>query len=120
MENRGRGKRKRRSSTLAAFEPEDFTMADQEYEGPKIIKGRGVKLGDLPAVRSSIEKYKASSNECQTAHKLLYTMRSKPALKDVKNNILNFSGYLVPLPKNYDEKVMEKEDENEEVRKRFL
>ncbi len=81
-----------------------------------IIKGRGEKLKDMPAVKASIEKYSNNSEEMNVAHRLLYTTRGKAAKREMKGNILEFSGFLKDAPKDYDAKKLDEEDEEVEVR----
>jgi hypothetical protein len=112
--DQGRGKRKRKSSILTNFHPADFTMAETPIV--RIIKGRGKKLKDMPAVKASIEKYSNNSDEMNVAHRFLYTTRGKVAKREIKANILEFSGFLKDVPKGYDAKKLEDEDEEAEVR----
>lgn len=112
-EDRGRGKRKKRSSLAMAYEPEDFTEAQFFL---RIIKGRGKKLGAIPSVKESIDKYTMNSEEMLAAHRLLFNMRAGVPKREMKHNILSFSGYLKEIPKGYDKEKMKEEDEAEEVR----
>jgi hypothetical protein len=112
-EDRGRGKRKRKSSMEARLEPEDFTMADKPQVA--IINGRGKKLKTFPSVVASFEK--CSTDEILSAHKFLFGNRGTHLKKkDLVNNLLEFSGYLKAVPKGYDEKKLDAEDEVDEVR----
>lgn len=112
-EDRGRGKRKRKSSIETSFEPEDFTMGGKPQVN--IIKGRGKKLKDFPSVVASIEKH--TTDEVLSAHKFLFGNRgSQLKKKELVDNLLEFSGYLKEVPKGYDEKKRDAEDEIEEVR----
>lgn len=112
-EDRGRGKRKRKSSIEAAFEPVDFTMADKPQV--TIVKGRGKKLKEFPTVVASFEK--CSTDDALFAHKFLFGNRgSHLKKKELVNNLLEFSGYLKEVPKGYDAKKLDAEDDLEEVR----
>mmetsp|Transcript_10469 Transcript_10469/g.30403 ORF Transcript_10469/g.30403 Transcript_10469/m.30403 type:complete len:324 (+) Transcript_10469:128-1099(+) len=113
-EERGRGKRKRKASADAAFEPEDFTMAG-ETTSVKIIEGRGKKLKEFPSVVASMEKH--THEEVLFAHKFLYGNKGAALKKkELLANIFEFSGYLRKVPKGYDEKKLDAEDEREEER----
>lgn len=110
-EEGGRGKRKRKSYSESAFEPEDFTMKEQP--SVRIIKGRGKTLKDMPSV---VESIKRSSDDITFAHRFLYGKRGgKLSKKEMTSNILAFSGYLKLVPKGYDEKKLDAEDEEVEV-----
>jgi hypothetical protein len=122
-EDRGRGKRKRRESK--GFEPEDFTMASERaaVKAAKIRnQGRGVKLGDIPAVKAAIEKVPTTSEDLPFAYTFVFSNRGLPAKKEMKSRLLDFSGYLPPPPKG---KTMTQEeidagDEKHEVWKHFV
>mmetsp|Transcript_21559 Transcript_21559/g.40258 ORF Transcript_21559/g.40258 Transcript_21559/m.40258 type:complete len:317 (-) Transcript_21559:199-1149(-) len=116
-EDRGRGKRKRRESK--SFEPEDFTMASERAaaKAAVIVKGRGKKLGDLPVVKAAIEKTPLSSEDLPFAYTFVFSTRGVPTKKEMKNKLLEFSGYLPPLPKGkYDEDEQDAEDEKFETK----
>jgi len=107
-------KRERRERKSAnTFTPDDFT---HEKKTVKAKTGRGVPLGELEIVKESIESAPMSSPYLQQLHRFLYTMRGKPAKKEMKANILKFSGYLPPLDKSLDEEAQAAVDEEEEVR----
>jgi hypothetical protein len=85
-----RSKRARKSSE--AFTPTNFKDVDKSVS---IVSGRGTKLSDLDVVKDSVQGHTSTSDELLLAHKLLYSIRGgKPAKKDIKSNILAFSGYL--------------------------
>jgi len=111
-EDRGRGKRQRKSTLGKHYEPEDFTM--DISPGVRVIKGRGKKLKDIPVVNDFIEKFSSNSEQLVAAHRFLFS-RGRPMQKEMKRNILEFSGYLPWVPKNYDQDKMEKEDHVLEV-----
>jgi hypothetical protein len=46
----------------------------------------------------------------------LYTTRGKVGKREIKGNILEFSGFLKDAPKGYDADKLEEEDEEAEVR----
>jgi hypothetical protein len=100
----------------AVYDPEDFTM--KETEGVKIINGRGTKLGSFPSVKASIENSKRTVDEITFAHQFLFGKKGKVSKKDMKANLLQFSGYLKPIPsgKNRDDKEVDKQEELVEVR----
>ena len=113
----GRPKREKRARKSAeAFVPEDFTNIDRHA---MIKQGRGKRLGDIKAVRDSVETYQPSSEEMQQAHRLLYPMKGglKPVKKEMKTNILAFNGYLEKEKDGQDEKELEQQDEEAEVRR---
>lgn len=86
-----REKRSRKSSET--FVPEDFTEVDRTTH---VIQGRGTKLGNLPAVRESIEAVPMTADIVDAAHKLLFKRVHKPPKKEMRSSILQFSGYLEP------------------------
>jgi hypothetical protein len=112
-DDEGRPKRKRRNSKSLSYRPEDFT---QSQGGMHIIKGRGEKLGKIPSVKACIDKFSANSEEMLAAHKLLFIIRGKVPKKDMKRNILEFSGYLKEIPKVFDKVQLEEEDEAAETK----
>jgi hypothetical protein len=112
-----RPKRARNNPADAAvYDPEDFTM--KESEGIKMIKGRGTKLGSFPSVKASIESSKRTVDEITFAHQFLFGKKGKVSKKDMKANLLEFSGYLKPIPsgKNRTDKEVDKQEELVEVR----
>jgi hypothetical protein len=112
-----RPKRARNNPADAAvYDPEDFTM--KEMEGIKLIKGRGTKLGSFPSVKASIESSKRTGDEITFAHQFLFGKKGKLSKKDMKANLLEFSGYLKPIPsgKNRNDKEVDKQEELVEVR----
>lgn len=77
----------------------------------KLADGRGIKLQQIDIVRSSVERHKIHSEEFQMAYRFLFGRSSVPK-NQMKIRLLQFSGYLPPLPKGtYDEEKQEKEDE---------
>ena len=116
-EERGRGKRKRRESK--SYEPDDFTMASVNSAmkaAVPVAKGRGKKLGDIDAVNNSIKKVKLTSDELMLAYKFLFSNRGIANKKMMKDKLLDFSGYLPPLPKGkYDQQKLDDADEVIEV-----
>ena len=77
--------------------------------------GRGSKLIQISSVKSSIDKYKVNSDEFIKAYNLLFS-RGASNRKFMKQKLLEFSGYLPPLPNGkYDVKLQEKADEKIEV-----
>jgi hypothetical protein len=116
-EDRGRGKRKRRESK--GFEPEDFTMASERAaaKAAVIVKGRGVKLGNIPAVKDAIEKVPTNSEDLPLAYTFVFSNRGLPTKKEMKVRLLEFSGYLPPLPKGkFNQEEVDADDEKHEVR----
>lgn len=111
----GRIKRKRRD--LTNYEPEDFTLASSKAAAKvvHVVPGRGSKLADLESVKASIEK--CSAEYIPVAYKFLFGSRGKPTKKEMKQNLLEFSGYLPPLPngKKFSDEELEKYDEEYEV-----
>lgn len=112
-EDRGRGKRKRRESK--SYEPDDFTLASANAASKvaAVAKGRGEKLGDIKAVQDNMKKYKISSDEFTNAYKFLFSNRGISSKKLMKEKLLEFSGYLPPLPKGKYDK--DKQDDDDEV-----
>jgi hypothetical protein len=111
-ESGGGGREKRARKTLVAYAPEDFTKVDRSVQ---IHPGRGLKIGSLKAVRASVEASKDHAL-AELAHKLLYGGNKKPVKDAVKGNILEFSGYLPPKPKDVTPKELEAMDKKLEVR----
>lgn len=115
-EDLGKGKRKRRVSKV--YEPKDFTM-EQYHSSIKstvVNPGRGSKLIQISSVKSSIDKYKVNSDEFIMAYKLLFS-RCASNRKFMKQKLLEFSGYLPPLPNGkYDVELQEKADEKIETK----
>lgn len=112
-EDLGRGKRKRRESQN--YEPADFTLASTSKDGePSAVpQGRGDKLGDIAGVNTSINSYKLNTEELLSAYKFVFSNRGTSNRKLMKEKLLDFSGYLPPLPKGkYD---VDKQDEEDEV-----
>lgn len=97
------------------YEPSDFTM--KESEGIKIIKGRGAKLSSFAVVKSSIEAAKRTGDEIAFAHQFLFGKKGKYTKKEMKEHLLEFSGYLKPIPagKSRTDKEVDKEEEQVEV-----
>ena len=115
-EDRGRGKRKRREAK--SYEPDDFTMAsfNAASKTATVVKGRGKKLGEIQAVQDNMKKYKISSDEYTNAYKFLFSNIGTSNKKLMKKKLLEFSGYLPPLPKGkYDKKKQDDDDEIIEV-----
>jgi hypothetical protein len=112
----GGGREKRARKTLEAYVPVDFTKVDRSVN---IIQGRGSKIGDLRAVRESIEGSKDPA-VAELAHKFLFGGNKKPP-KDsaIKANLLAFSGYLPPKPDGVTEKELEAMDKKVEVSRSF-
>lgn len=111
-EDRGRGKRQRRESR--SFEPDDFTMAsvNAAMKAATFVEGRGKKLGDIEAVKNAMKKFKPSSDEFSFAYKFVFANRGMGNKKLMKEKLLDFGGYLPPLPKGkYDKKKQDDEDE---------
>jgi hypothetical protein len=106
-------KRLRRSSQTVTYQPEDFKSVTHTVQ---IFRGRGTKLKDLEAVRTSIDRFTRTSEEMHNAHRFLFTMRGKVPQAQVKGNILEFNGFLKYFDKDKVEKeAMDKEDEEAEV-----
>lgn len=113
----GRSKRARTNPLTSQYEPEDFTM--KEAEGIKITKGRGQKLGSFPETKASVEASKRTYDEISFAHQFLFGKKGgKLSKKEMKDHILEFSGYLKPIPsgKKRTDKEVDKEEELAEVR----
>jgi hypothetical protein len=108
-----RPKRERKSIQAEAYQPQDFTSGGPTVQ---IFRGRGKKLRDIDTVKESINSHSMNSEEVAQAHRFLYTMRGRVARREMKSNILEFSGYLKHIQKGVDEKVIEKDDEDDEVR----
>lgn len=112
-EEQGLSRSKRSRKSADAFAPEDFKHVDRSID---VASGRGQRLGDLEAVCESVNSYASTSEDMLLAHKLLFTTRGKPPRREMKANILNFSGYLKKKKEGQDEKESDKEDEEAEVR----
>jgi hypothetical protein len=95
------------------FNPEDFTKVDHTV---KIIDGRGSRLADLEAVRTHVESLKPASDELAMAHKFLYSGRGKPPAKEMRRNIMLFSGFLVKHDDSVSEEDKKELDDEAEVR----
>lgn len=108
----GTSRNKRSRKSASAFVPENFKVAEKPLP---IIHGRGERLGDIPAVRKSVESFTTSSKEMLMAHRLLYPARGKPAKKHMREAILAFHGFLPHRPEGMDETEAEKIDEKMEV-----
>uniref|UniRef100_A0A7S4ALD8 DEK-C domain-containing protein n=1 Tax=Pseudo-nitzschia australis TaxID=44445 RepID=A0A7S4ALD8_9STRA len=109
--NNGRGKRKRRESK--SYEPDDFTMSSYNaaVKASAIAVGRGKKLGEIAAVKSSINMYKLNTEELLLAYKFVFSNRGTAKKKSMREKLLEFSGYLPPIPKGkYDEERQDEED----------
>jgi len=94
-----RPKRSRRTTIEAVnsvYDPIDFTM--KESEGIKITKGRGSKLSSFAVSKSSIESSKRTGDEIAFAHQFLFGKKGKVSKKDMKTHLLDFNGYLKPIP----------------------
>ena len=113
----GRGKRKRRESK--SYEPDDFTMAsvNSSIKIATVDVGRGKKLGDIEVVKDSMKKYNLSSGELLSAYKFVFSSRGVSNKKMMKDKLLEFSGYLPPLPKGkFNQEKLDEDDEVIEVR----
>ena len=107
-----RSKRARKSAE--AFAPENFKDVDRSVT---VVQGRGKKLGELEAVKNSVDSFTSTSEDMIMAHKLLYTTKGgKPPRKEMKGNILAFNGFLAQKQEGQDEKEMEAQDDEAEVR----
>lgn len=114
-----RPKRARRSAQEAeksVYEPSDFTM--KEAEGIKVTKGRGAKLSSFAVVKSSIEGSKRTGDEIAFAHQFVFGKKGKYTKKEMKEHLLEFNGYLKPIPagKKRTDKEVEKEEEQVETK----
>ena len=89
---KGRSKRIKKKP----YEPEDFSM--HEVERIEIMAGRGKKLKDFPSVKSSIEHSKRTKEEILAAHRFVFGKKGKYSKKELKDHLLNFSGFLKPIP----------------------
>jgi hypothetical protein len=74
-----------------SFKPKDFINVDKS---PHIIKGRGTTLGKMEACKESIESTILSDEVLSLAHRLLYSGRAKISSKNMRANILRYSGFL--------------------------
>jgi hypothetical protein len=119
QEKKTEAKRKRRQSKADAYQPLDFKSPSSK-SGPQISVGRGKKLGEIEAVKTNVTGFSVDDDEMTLAHKLLYKMRGRPAKKDLRRNILEFSGYLRPLESGETGEDVEEEDEEAEVTKLFV
>lgn len=84
-----RNSRERKSAD--SFKPEDFLDVDKTLH---IIKGRGTALAKLEGSRRAIDNTPITAEVYLLAHKLLYSGRTKLPKKDIKANILRYSGFL--------------------------
>ena len=106
-------KRERRDRKSAnTFTPDDFTRVEKTV---KQKHGRGKPLGQLEIVKNAIESAPPTSNELLQVHRLLFAMRGKPPKKEMKANLLKFSGYLPEKDSSLDKDAQEEVDEEEEV-----
>ena len=111
-ETEDRSKRRRKSAQTAVYQPENFKNTTHVVQ---IFRGRGKKLGDL--IRDHIDKFKVTSDEMESAHKFLYSIRGKVPKNQIKSNILEFSGFLRHFDEDkVDKEAIDKEDEDAEVR----
>lgn len=108
-------KRSRQKTSTNVYQPENF--ADKAKE-ETVYEGRGIKLGEIEALKEHLAKWTAGSDEMMMLHKLIY--KGRPAKKDIRSNLLNFSGYLKPIPDGKTPEDMKEEDEELEVRRMFL
>jgi len=107
-------KRERRErKTVGAFTPDDFKHEDKKSVQQKT--GRGVQLGELAEVAESIDKVPQSDETLFALHRLVFHMRGKPARKELKANLMKFSGYLPPKDDSLDKKAQDEMDEEHEV-----
>eukprot|EP00980_Cylindrotheca_fusiformis_P028769 scaffold22642_cov134-Cylindrotheca_fusiformis.AAC.24 len=111
------GKRSRRSKkSVDAYKPSDFVNEEKEKKYTvNVIRGRGIKLGDIPAIRAKVNSYSSNSEELGLAHRLIYKYRGRMSHKEFKRNILAFNGYLRELGKDEQEEDLEDEDEEAET-----
>jgi hypothetical protein len=120
-EDRGRGKRNRRESK--GFEPFDFTMASEikaeKLRKAGVPKGRGVKLGSIALVKEAIEK--TSGDDLVFAYTFVFGHRGgKMTRKEMKEKLLEFSGYYPPVRKGKTEAELDREEELQDVRCRNM
>jgi hypothetical protein len=108
-----RSKRSRKLSQPESYQPENFKKTT--HSAP-LSRGRGKKLKDIDSVKESVEQFSMNSEEMVMAHKFLYTMRGRVPRRDMKTNVLEFSGFLKYMPEDADEKGFEEDDEEAEVR----
>lgn len=97
--------------SVNAYKPPD----NKESYSVNIIRGRGMTLGDIPAIRKRVERCSIDAEELKLAHRLLFKYRGRISQREFKRNILAFNGYLRALHKGEDEEEVEDEDEEVEV-----
>jgi chemotaxis protein histidine kinase CheA len=113
-ESAGRPSRSKRArKTAETFTPDDFIHVERDLP---LVQGRGKRLGEIPAVKKSIESRSISSEDMVMAHKFLYTTRGKPQKKLIKGNLLAYHGFLPKREPGTDDKKLEELDEEAEVR----
>jgi hypothetical protein len=105
-------KRTRQKKSVAAYEPVDFKNAKCSVT---IMRGRGMTLGDIPAIRAQVQSFSMNSEEMKLAHRLVYKYRGRISPKEYKRNLLAFSGYLREMNSDEDEEALAPEDEEAEV-----
>lgn len=112
-EEGGQGRERRTRKTANVFAPEDFS----KKQGKDFLDatGRGKKLKDIPAVFESISAKSPAADEILQLHRLLYTTRGRPAKREIKPNILEFSGYLPKREDGLSKKEVDALDQDFEV-----
>lgn len=121
-------KRARKSTALNSYSPTNFKTESEPVSASKkpIPFGRGTKLKDIPSVKANVDEIKTSDPVLHKAFRLLYggpggiVGRGPLNKKELKKNLLEFSGYLPPLTdtegltEEEKEKVEDQEDQLEE------
>jgi hypothetical protein len=107
------GKRQRKAADT--FAPSLY-YAEPKQHRVRVVVGRGVKLFKIPEIRESIRSSSKDSLELKNAFKLLYRPPGKTPIPDMKQSLLDFSGYLPVFDGSEDQEKQEKMVEDAEVR----
>ena len=91
-------------------------MNAEKLKQASIPKGRGVKLETIALVKDSIDKNN-STEDLVFAYTFVFGQRSgKPTRKEMKEKLLEFSGYYPPVSKSKTEAELDREEEAQDVR----
>ena len=110
------GKRERKPAE--AFDSSVYDLLNKSKRAIQVVPGRGThKLGDIAEIQNTIRLAHDDSLDLKNAHKLLYPVRGKTLARQMRHNLLEFSGYLPVWGEADQEKIKrDKLEEDIEVR----
>ncbi|KAI2512172.1 hypothetical protein MHU86_2259 [Fragilaria crotonensis] len=107
------GKRQRKAADT--FAPSLYYAEPKQQHRVRVVVGRGVKLTKIPEIRESIRSSTKDSLELRNAFKLMYRVPGKTPIPEMKQSLLDFSGYLPVFDGSEDRKTQDKMVEDAEA-----